>query len=284
MNDRDLTKMLAGLVAPFDHDPNGWDDVLRRARTPSLVAAPARRAGVRRTRWTSQRWPLRAAVAALAAGALIATPPGRAGAEWLGEQVGIGGPPSHHEFVIPGERKESYVLAAGHDPDGRRYEFVLDRYPNGAKIADGERVDACLTVDWIGSANPGGAQFCGPGFPPFQEGGRAPGDAAARPFGYLSLYPQGTRYLTLSASPSDGSTGSRSRTRPPAARAGTPRLTWSSRPTSCCAALAPTRTSTCSSPSYRSRRGPARRRKRTRSRCRPTTRPARSSQASGTRT
>lgn len=193
MNDRDLRTALAEFVAPFDHDPAGWDDVLRRAQAPLLVPAPAPRAAARPRRWSLHRWQLGTAAAALAVAAVVATPPGRAGAEWLGEQVGIGDPPSHHEFVIPGERHQSYVLATGHDPDGKRFEFVLDRYPRGAKVADGEPVDTCLTVDWTGSANPAGAQFCGPGFPPPGAGG----GAAARPFGYLSLYPQGTSYLTL---------------------------------------------------------------------------------------
>ena len=191
MSDRDLTMTLAEFVAPFDHDPDGWDDVLRRAQAPLAEARPL---DLRRPRrWSLHRWQLGTAAAALAVAAVVATPPGRAGAEWLGEQVGIGDPPSHHELVISGEPKESYVLAAGHDPDGKLYEFVLDRYPKGAKIADGERADACFTVDWTGSANPAGAQFCGPGFPP----PGAFGSASARPFGYLNLYPQGTRYLTL---------------------------------------------------------------------------------------
>ncbi len=193
MSDLDLSKTLAKFVAPFDHDPDGWDDVLRRAQAPALGAVHAPRVVARPGRWSRHRWQLGTAAAALAVAAVVATPPGRAGAEWLGEQVGIGDPPSHHEFVIPGEGHQSYVLATGHDPDGKRYEYVLDRYPKGAKVADGEPVDACLTVDWTGSANPAGAQFCGPGFPP----PGAFGGAAARPFGYLERYPQGTRYLTL---------------------------------------------------------------------------------------
>ena len=35
MNERDPLDALAELVAPFDNDPDGWDDVLRRADDPS---------------------------------------------------------------------------------------------------------------------------------------------------------------------------------------------------------------------------------------------------------
>jgi len=42
MNDRDLLDALAELVEPFDNDPNGWDDVLRRARALSKAGGAAR--------------------------------------------------------------------------------------------------------------------------------------------------------------------------------------------------------------------------------------------------
>ena len=37
MNERDPLDALAELVEPFDNDPNGWDDVLRRAHALSTV-------------------------------------------------------------------------------------------------------------------------------------------------------------------------------------------------------------------------------------------------------
>ena len=38
MNERDRLDVLAELVEQFDNDPNGWDDVLRRAHAPSKLA------------------------------------------------------------------------------------------------------------------------------------------------------------------------------------------------------------------------------------------------------
>jgi hypothetical protein len=216
MNARDPFDVLAELVAPFDHDPDGWDDVLRRAHAPAPTRRPAanshplaspvptplapRRTRPRRRRGWLDRWQLRAAVALLAAAALVASPPGRAGAEWVGDTLGLvelGDPPTRHQLVVPGESRQSYVIATGRAPDGPRFELVLDRYPDKAKIADGEQVDSCLTLEWPDTGQPGAQSFCGPGFPPPQNGGRAPGGAPARPFGFLSAYPHATRYLAL---------------------------------------------------------------------------------------
>lgn len=215
MNERDPLDALVDLVAPFDNDPDGWDDVLRRARTPSRTSQPssgnepllapaatppATQATRPSRRWARpDRWQLRTAVGLLAAAAVIATPPGRAGAEWVGGTLGfveLGDPPTRHEHVVPGEPRQSYVIATGRAPDGARFELVLDRYPDKTKIADGEQVDSCLTLEWP-DTGPAPHGFCGPGFPPPQDGGRAPGGVPARPFGFLSPYPQATRYLTL---------------------------------------------------------------------------------------
>jgi hypothetical protein len=200
MNERDPLDALAELVAPFDNDPDGWDDVLRRTRAPlpTPVATPPATQRTSRRRGRLHGWQLRTAVGVLAAAALIATPPGRAGAEWIGDTLGLvelGDPPTRHELVIPDQPRQSYVIATGRAPDGARFELVLDRYPDKATIADGEQVDTCLTLEWPDAGPAHG--FCGPGFPPPQNGGRAPGGAPARPFGFLSPYPRATRYLTL---------------------------------------------------------------------------------------
>src|ERR687897_54420 len=42
MNERDPLDVLAELVEPFDSDPNGWDDVLRRADALSKAGGSAR--------------------------------------------------------------------------------------------------------------------------------------------------------------------------------------------------------------------------------------------------
>jgi RNA polymerase primary sigma factor len=42
MNERDPLAALAELVRPFDNDPNGWDDVLRRAQALSKAGGAAR--------------------------------------------------------------------------------------------------------------------------------------------------------------------------------------------------------------------------------------------------
>jgi len=74
---------------------------------------------------------------------------------------------------------------------------VLDRYPGGVTIADGVPVNGCLSLDWPDTAAGSFSGFCGPGFPPPQNGGIAPGGAPARPFGFLGFYPGATRYLAL---------------------------------------------------------------------------------------
>jgi hypothetical protein len=194
MTERDPLHVLTELVAPFDSDPNGWDDVLRRAHAPS----PPRQPGRPRRRWAMPaRWQLRTAVGVLAAAAVIATPTGRAGAEWVAGLVELGDSPTSHENIVPGESRQAYVIATGRAPDGGRFELVLDRYAHGTEIADGEQVDSCLTLEWPDSGKPGAQGFCGPGFPPPQNGGRAPGGAPARPFGFLSPYQWATRDLAL---------------------------------------------------------------------------------------
>ena len=216
MNERDPLDALAALVAPFGNDPNGWDDVLRRAHAPSPTRQPSNNSeplltptaappAAQGTRpgwgWAKlDRWQLRTAVGLLAAAAVIATPPGRAGAEWVGGTLGLvelGDPPTHHRPGAGSEPRGSYVIATGHAPDGGRYELVLDRYPAGVTIADGEPVDGCVSLDWPDTAAGSFSGFCGPGFPPPQNGGIAPGGAPARPFGFLGVYPGATRYLAL---------------------------------------------------------------------------------------
>jgi hypothetical protein len=216
MNERDPLDALAELVAPFGNDPNSWDDVLRRAHAPSPTrqpgnshervltpaATPPAAQGARpNRRWARPgRWQLGTAVGLLAAAAVVATPPGRAGAGWVGDTLGLvelGDPPTHHRPGAGSETRGSYVIATGHAPDGGRYELVLDRYPGGVTIADGEPVDGCLSLDWPDTAAGSFSGFCGPGFPPPQNGGRAPGGAPARPFGFLGVYPGATRYLAL---------------------------------------------------------------------------------------
>ena len=206
MNERDLLDVaLAEFVPPFEDDPNGWDDVLLRANAPEQPRQPAAAMPLATqkssaSRGTLDRWQLRTAVGLLAAAAVIATPPGRAGAEWVGDSLGLvelGDPPSHHEPLVDARATGSHVIATGRAPDGARYELVVDRYRDNAKIADGEPVDRCLMLDWPDAAHPSPASFCGRGFPPSQDGGLAPGGAPARPFGYLSFYPPATRYLSL---------------------------------------------------------------------------------------
>jgi hypothetical protein len=202
MIDRDpFDVALAELVPPFDDDSDGWNDVLRRAyaQQPDPQAPQPSERRRRRPRRAMQRWQLRTAVGVLAAAAVIATPAGRAGAEWVGDTLGveIGDPPTEHRPLGDAEAPASYVIAAGRDPDGARYELVVDRYAHGAEIADGERVTSCVSLDWP-DTGPGPSSFCGPGFPPYQQGGRAPGGVPARPFGDLNLYPPAfTRYLVL---------------------------------------------------------------------------------------
>ena len=45
MNERDPLDALAELVEPFDNDPDGWDDVLRRADALSKAGGAARGGG-----------------------------------------------------------------------------------------------------------------------------------------------------------------------------------------------------------------------------------------------
>jgi hypothetical protein len=170
--------------------PNPWPPA-RQRHPPRRELAPAWRRG------RPDRRQLRVAVALLAAAALIATPPVRAGAEWVRDTLGLvelGDPPTRHELVVPGVSRQSYVIATGRAPDGARLELMLDRYPDKTTIADGVQVDGCLTLVWPDTRQVGVHGFCGPGFPPPQNGGRAPGGAPARPFGFLSPYPHATRY------------------------------------------------------------------------------------------
>jgi hypothetical protein len=213
VTDRDaLEATLESLVPPFDHDEGSWDDVLRRAETatdgegmsaPAVAAAPGPPAGSRRPRPPRRPLlrPLLGLVGVLAITAAIATPPGRAASAWVGGLVGIGevgGPPTRHDIRVGGKRGKPFVIATGRAPDGARYELVLDRYPGGIEIADGEPADSCIQLEWPHLPRAGVTSgFCGPGFPPPQERGRAPGGAAARPFGFLTPYEVATRYLVL---------------------------------------------------------------------------------------
>lgn len=114
-------------------------------------------------------------MAACASGLLaltLLTPAGRTAGDWVGERLGIGdpgAPPTLRERrgVGHGKISKSIVFAAGHAPDGARYEVVLDWFMRPAKNSPpGEVFNNCLDVEWPTVPRESTSGSCGPVFPP----------------------------------------------------------------------------------------------------------------------
>jgi hypothetical protein len=138
-----------------------------------LDRAFADRGGQRRR---SQRRAVGLAFAAALVAASLMTSPGRAATGAVGEWLGIAEPgdPPTVEGPRPrgGLQKEPITPlggAAGRAPDGVRFEFVLERFPEPARSAPrGGELGRCLNIEWpdagAGQISP---QFgCYPTFPP----------------------------------------------------------------------------------------------------------------------
>ena len=237
MTERDSLEALAELVAPFDDDPNAWDDVLRRAQLQpatnnqsASVSAPTPPAAPRarpRRRWSSlDRWQVRTAVGVLAAAAVIATPPRprrRRVGRWHARARGARGSSHPPRAIRGGARRAQAVICDRHlrAPDGARYELVLDRYPDKTTIADGEQVDSCLALNGPTLASPAPRASAAPA-------SRRPKPAAARPAacrrapsGSSAPTPKPPATWRWSASPIPVSSASKSPTQAPTARART---------------------------------------------------------------
>jgi hypothetical protein len=87
------------------------------------------------------------------------------------------------------------VMAAGHAPEGTRYEwFVSPTEGDG-----GEVVGACTTLWWPRYEQVGAHGSCGPQVPPVSAyGRRRPEDVMAKPFGFLDAEVPATEHFMLS--------------------------------------------------------------------------------------
>lgn len=160
MTDRDAVKAtLDSLVPAFEDDDGSWDDVLRRAETPSdgqgtsapaPAVAPGRPAGAvppRRPRRLLLR-PLLGLMGVLAIAAAIATPPGRAASAWVGGLVGIGevgGPPTRHDDTSHGKRSKPFVIATGRAPDGAPSNWCSTAFPVASRSPTESRLTAACS-------------------------------------------------------------------------------------------------------------------------------------------
>jgi hypothetical protein len=96
-----------------------------------------------------------ACATALVAASLL-TAPGRAASDLVGEWLGLaepGDPPTVERPRPRGnlhkQRLNPIVVAAGRAPDGVRYEFVLERFPEPAKSdPPAEAFRQCLNIEW----------------------------------------------------------------------------------------------------------------------------------------
>ena len=113
-----------------------------------------------RTRRRSPRRVLSLVCAAGLLGASLLSSPGRAASGAVGDWLGLaepGGPPTvdgpRQRGPLQKEPTDSIVLATGRAPDGVRYEFVLETFPEPAESDPPyERFRHCLNIEWPDAA------------------------------------------------------------------------------------------------------------------------------------